>query len=158
MTSNGGAAAGEQRKKSGLGGCAGIALAISLLFVVLIVVSCVNNANKPESNPYQYTPTAEPVVSVDSATVSKVKAACEAQLKAIAANSGRKIANVEPKPYEVVSVTFTGEVEEVALPYKEVAWDVPLTATNKFPSGTTSINTETCRFRKLQQDAQMLNG
>lgn len=76
-------------------GCAGIAIVGVLLFVVLIVVSCVNNSNKPEANPYQYTPSAADIaVSVNTATATKVKAAREAQLKAVAANSGRKIANV----------------------------------------------------------------
>jgi hypothetical protein len=71
-------------------------------------MSCVNNANEPDAVP---TPPAEPVVSVDAATTSKVKTACEAQLKAVAVGSGKEIAGVKTKPYEVDSVTFTGEVK-----------------------------------------------
>jgi hypothetical protein len=156
MTNMGEASQPAPKKKGPFSGCLGIFMIFIVLAIVLVIVSNVI-ANDAATAKASASASPEAAVSVDSATVNKVKNACEAQLKAVAANSGRKIANVEPKPYEVVSVTFTGDVEEVALPYKEVAWEVPLSVTNKFPNGSTSTDTETCRFRKLQQDAQMLN-
>lgn len=157
MTNMGEASQTAPKKKGPFSGCLTIFGIFVVLIIVLVVVSNVK-ANDAADAKASASASPEAVVRVDSATVNKVKDACEAQLRAVAANSGRKIANVEPKPYEVVSVTFTGDVEEVALPYKEIAWEVPLTVVNKFPNGTTNTNTETCRFRKLQQDAQMLNG
>ncbi|WP_427004164.1 hypothetical protein [Pseudarthrobacter sp. H2] len=156
MTDIGGAAEKDQPKKR-KSGCGLFALAVVLLFVVLIVVSCVNNANTPKANPYQFTPSATATApSVDAATMSKVKSACEAQLKAVAANSGRAIANVAPKPYSIVSVTFTGEVKQVDLPYKEIAWEVPVTWVSKVADGSNLTTSQTCQFRKLQDDARYL--
>lgn len=51
---------------------------------------------------------------------------------------------------------FDGEVKEVALPYTERAWEVPLTALNTFANGDINEQSDTCRFRELQQDAQLL--
>lgn len=157
MTIGGEAAKEQPKKKSGCFGCAGIALVVVLLFVVLIVVSCVNNASKPKANPYQYTPsaTAEPV-SVDSATVSKVKTACEDQLKAVAASSKKHFTGVPDKPYDLVSVSFTGEVKQVDLPHKETAWEVPVTWVSKVADGSSLTTSQTCQFRKLQDDARYL--
>lgn len=153
----GGEGAGEQpKKKSGCGGCAGIALAIVLLFMVLIIVSCVNNSKEPKANPYAYTPTAEPIVSVDAATVSKVKAACEAQLKAVAASSKKHFTGVPDKPFDLLSVTFTGDVKEVSLPYKEIAWEVPTRWVTKVADGSNLTTSQTCQFRKLQDDARFI--
>lgn len=157
MTNGGAAADGQPIKKSGCGGCAGIALAVVLLFMVLIVVSCVNNAKEPKANPYAYTPTAVPVIAVDSATVSKVKTACEDQLKAVAASSKRHFSGVPDKPYDVTSVTFSGDVKKVDLPYKKIAWEVPLTWVSKVADGSGITNKQVCQFRELQQDATMLN-
>ncbi|MFF1831098.1 hypothetical protein [Paenarthrobacter sp. NPDC058040] len=126
-----------------------------VLLTALALTGCAGK-DEPKANPYQYTPTPEAQVSFDAAQVAKVKAACEAQLKAVAKNSGREIAGVPPKPYEVVSVTFTGEVKEVSLTYDEIAWDVPLSVVNQTPDGRTTTKSETCRYRRLQQDATML--
>lgn len=127
----------------------------TLLLVTVVATGCASS--EPKANPYQYTPTAEPVVTVDAATGTRVKQACEEQIKAVAKNSARETA-VPPKVYTVESVEFTGEVTGVMLPYDERAWEVPLIAVNKFKDGTMTNETETCRFRDLQQDAQMLNG
>ncbi|MET3367237.1 UNVERIFIED_CONTAM: putative lipoprotein YajG [Jeotgalibacillus campisalis] len=127
---------------------------VVVLLTALAVAGCASK--EPEANPYQYTPTAEAEVTVDASTVSTVKAECEAQLKAVAKNSGREIAGVPPKPYEIVSVTFTGDVKKVNLPYDRTAWDVPLTVVNRTPDGKTTTKTETCRYRELQKDASML--
>jgi hypothetical protein len=156
MTSTGGEAAGEQPKKKSGFGCAGIALAVVLLVVVLVVVSCVNKANSPKANPYQFTPSAEPVVSVDAATVTKVKTACEDQLRAVATSSKRQLSGIPYKPFDIVSVSFTGDVKQVSLPYKEVAWEVPVTWVSKVADGSNLSTSQTCQFRKLQQDARYL--
>lgn len=154
----GGEAAGEQPKaKSGCGGCALWALGVVLILMIGIIVSCSISMSKPKVNPYQYTPSAEPVVSVDAATASKVKSACEAQLRAVAASSKRQFTGVPDRPYDIVSVDFIGEVKQVDLPYKEIAWEVPVRSVSKVADGSLVTRTETCRFRKLQQDAQMLN-
>jgi hypothetical protein len=126
-----------------------------VLLTALALTGCASK-EEPKANPYAYTPTPEPVVTVDASTVSTVKAECEAQLKAVAKNSGREIAGVPPKPYEVVSVTFTGDVKKVDLPYDRTAYDVPLTVVKKTPDGKTTTKTETCRYRELQEDASML--
>lgn len=113
-------------------------------------------ADGAEANPYQYTPTAEPVVAVDAATVAKVKKACEAQLKAEAASSKRELMGVPYKPHDLISVTFTGEVQEVSLPHDEVAWEVPTTWVSKVPDGSKMTSSKTCQFRKLQKNARWL--
>lgn len=126
--------------------------------MALIVVSCVNNASKPKANPYEYTPTAEPAVTVDSATVSKVKAACEAQLQAVAASSKRHFTGVPDKPYGLVSISFIGEVTQVDLPYKEIAWEVPVTWVSRVADGSNVTTSQKCQFRKLQDSARYLPG
>lgn len=126
-----------------------------VLLTALGLTGCASK-DEPKANPYQYTPTPEPVVTVDASIVSTVKAECEAQLKAVAKNSGREIAGVPPKLYEVVSVTFVGDVKKVDLPYDRTAYDVPLTVVNKTSDGRTTSKSETCRYRVLQKDAQML--
>ncbi|TSE15232.1 hypothetical protein B1A87_004140 [Arthrobacter sp. KBS0703] len=157
MSELGGEAAEQPKTKSGCGGCALWALGVVLILMVGIIVSCSINMSKPEANPYQFTPTAEPVVPVDAATVSKVKSACEAQLRAVAASSKRHFSGVPDKPYDIVSVDFVGEVKQVDLFYKEIAWEVPVRSVSKVADGSLVTRTETCRFRNLQQDAQMLN-
>jgi len=126
----------------------------SIVVAVVGLTAC--GSLEPKGNPYQATPAPTASAAVDGAIGSKVKKACEDQLKAVAVSSGKEIAGVPAKPYTVASVTFTGEVKEVMLPYDRKAWEVPLTATNKFPDGSTKTQVETCRFRELQQDAQML--
>lgn len=159
MTENGGVTPDPQpKRKTGCGGCAGIALAIILLLVGLLVVSCVNNSKEPKGEPLRYTPTPTPEpASVDAATVTKVKDACDVQLRAVAASSKKHFTGVPDKPYDITSIEFTGDVEQVDLPYKELAWEVPVTWVSKVADGSTLTNRQVCQFRKLQQDATMLN-
>lgn len=158
MSEPGGEVAGEQPKtKSGCSGCALWAVGVVLILMIGIIVSCSINMAKPEANPYQYTPSAEPVVSVDAATVTKVKSACEAQLRAVAASSKKHFTGVPDRPYDIVSIDFVGEVEQVDLLRKEIAWEVPVRSVSKVADGSLLTRTETCQFRNLQQDARMLN-
>ncbi|GAA2125080.1 hypothetical protein GCM10009825_01090 [Arthrobacter humicola] len=133
-----------------------VALVVVLLLLVATVASCTNKSNEPKANPYQFTPSAEPVIAVDSATVSKVKTACEDQLRAVATSSKRKLSGIVYKPFDIVSVTFTGEVKQVNLPYKEIAWEVPTTWVSKVADGRPLTSNKTCQFRKLQDDARYL--
>lgn len=159
MSELGDAATDEQPgKKSGCGGCALWALGVVLILMVGVIVSCSINMAKPNANPYQSTPTATPApAQVDSATASKVKSACEAQLQAMAASSKRHLSGVPDKPYDLVTVTFTAEVQRADLQYDRKAWEVPVTWTSKVADGSTLTNRQVCQFRDLQQDATLLN-
>jgi hypothetical protein len=158
MSELGGEAAEEQPKaKSGCGGCGLWALGVVLILMIGLIVSCSITMSKPKADPYQYTPSADPVVSVDAATVAKVRSACEAQLRAVAASSKRHFTGVPDKPYDVVSIDFLGEVKQVDLLRKEIAWEVPVRSVSKVADGSLLARTETCQFRNLQQDARILN-
>ncbi|MBT2556088.1 hypothetical protein [Arthrobacter sp. ISL-5] len=126
-----------------------------LILMVGIIVSCSIEMSKPKANPYQYT--AEPVVSVDAATASKVKNACEAQLRAVAASSKKHFTGVPDHPYDIVSIDFLGDVKQVDLLRKQIAWEVPVRSVSKVADGSLVTQTETCQFRDLLQDATMLN-
>ena len=156
MSDLGDAANEQPAKKSGCGGCALWALGVVL--ILMVGISCSISMAKPKANPYEYKPsaTAEPE-TVDSATVSKVKSACEAQLQAMAASSKRHLTGVPDKPYDLMGVTFTGDVERADLAYDRKAWNVPVTWTSKVADGSTLTNRQVCQFRDLQQDATLLN-
>ncbi|WP_426938584.1 hypothetical protein ACQCSV_13575 [Pseudarthrobacter sp. S3] len=154
-----GGAAGKDlpaKKKSPFAGCLTIFAVFVVLMIVLVIVSNVN-ANKAADAKAAASASATPLVTpVDNATVSKVKKACEDQLRAVASSSKKHFSGVPDKPYDIVSVTFTGDVEQVNLPYKEIAWEVPTTWVSKVADGSTLTNRETCQFRKLQDDARFL--
>lgn len=145
MTTNGGEAAGVQpKKKSGCGGCAGIALTLVLLYIVLIIVSC-NNAkdDAAEKAASQPTFTGPPVITGTLAT--KVKNACIAQVTSVAQNAAREIAGVKPKVYSVKSTSFSGPVEEISLLHEDIAYEVNFTYVTLAADGTEMSDTRTCR-------------
>lgn len=94
---------------------------------------------------------------VDSSTVQMVKAACTAKLDTVAANSGREIGNVKPKPYTVTSVSFTGGVKKVDLGYDRGGFEVPLIWIATTPEGAVNTHDQVCQYRELQKDATILN-
>lgn len=146
MSEIGGAADAEQpKKKSPFSGCLTIFGIFVVLFIILIVVSS-NNANRERAAATAAASEAAEISKrVDSATESKVKAACVQQVKAVAANAARKIAGVAPKYYEITDTSFQGAVEHVDLPYKKVAFEVSFTYEATHKDGTVSSTSRTCR-------------
>jgi hypothetical protein len=146
VTNTGGEAAGEQpKKKSPFSGCLTIFGIFVVLLIVLSVVSS-NNANKErEAAAADSSALAEISKRVDSATESKVKAACVQQVKTVAANAAREIAGVAPKYYEITGTSFQGAVEKVDLPYKKTAYEVPFTYEATHKDGAVNSTSRTCR-------------
>lgn len=129
-------------------GCLGWAAIAVIAIIIMIIAGCASRSSEPKANPYAYTPTAVPTpATVDSTVTARAHELCETHLKTVALNSGRAIAGVQPKPYEITSITFTGPVEHLDMPYKKTAYDVPVTWVSKRPDGTTGSVQEICRTR-----------
>jgi hypothetical protein len=147
MTSNGGAAGKDlpAKKKSPFAGCLTIFAIFVALMIVLSIVSSNNEGKKREAAAVEASQAAERFKQVDSATESKVKAACVQQVNAVAKNAAREIAGVKPKYYTITATSFQGTVERVDLPYKKTAYEVGFTYEATHKDGTVNSTSRTCR-------------
>lgn len=145
MTNMGEASQTAPKKKGPFSGCLMLFGIVVVLFIILVIVSG-NNANKErEAAAADASALAEISKRVDGVTESKVRAACVQQVKTVAANAARKIAGVAPKYYEITDTSFQGAVEQVDLPYKKIAYEVPFTYEATHKDGTVNSTSRTCR-------------
>lgn len=127
---------------------------ITAFVIVLAATGC--GSSEPRGNPDANTPTPEPEAGVDSRTDDEVRDVCKAQLEAEAASSKRHLSGQDYKPYDVVSISFTGWAEQIELPRQKIFYEIPYTEVIKSQlDGNTHSSSMICRVDEKLTRADM---